>query len=280
MKTKKQAVLILGLWVWFQAVGWIAEIAVSQNSSSQQFENSVQNVSKNEFQPVRNSSPPVVEIVQEEYYESFLKPLSFPSRKILIFLSSEKRAEASRPLQVVSLPPDVLVRIGESSIEKPLRNRLSFPLKSYLLLLEKTQARLPNNEIGIGSRPIQVMPAGKKLKVTVILRSSENIQPNEDVESYAVVYLDKKKVGVTEQKLLSQQKILELETTYEKHLLELVIFIQDPNRKVWRRLRNIEQPDARYFRPDPSQNEIYLQITYFPERKVKKYEFEGSFYKK
>jgi hypothetical protein len=94
-----------------------------------------------------------------------------------------------------------------------------------------------------------------------------------------VVYLDKKKVGVTEQKLLSQSKSVQIITTYEKHLLGLEVYIQDPLRKAWRRLRNIEQPSPKYLIPDPDREEIFVQVTYYPERRMGKYEFEGSFYK-
>lgn len=186
----------------------------------------------------------------------------------------------------ISIPEKPLVlQINQSSLdgfslfssvpEEGLRTTLDFPWRAYMLLLEKRAAA--SDFIPISDSKIQFVSKDKKLKVVVVFKSGTDMDPQEDVESYAVVYLNKKKIGVTEQKLLSQPKTLEFETTFERHLLGLEIFVQDPYKKAWQRLRNIEQPPAKYFLPQVDKGVLYLVITYFPTKRMDKYQFEGGF---
>ena len=161
-----------------------------------------------------------------------------------------------------------------------MENNLSFPLASYLVLISKKKTASENSEfIPIHGNPVKIVSSGKKLKVVVVLKGSDSITPEQDVESYAIVYLDKNKIGITEQKLLSQPKTLEFEVSYEKHLLKLEIYIQNNYRKAWTRLKNIEQPPQKYFVPQEGVDVLYLLITYSPDDKLNRYTFEGSFNK-
>ncbi|PKL14884.1 MAG: hypothetical protein CVV50_02050, partial [Spirochaetae bacterium HGW-Spirochaetae-6] len=171
----------------------------------------------------------------------------------------------------ISIPEKPLVlQVTQSSLnglsfftpepQKGLSVSVDFPWRAYMLLLEKRAAA--SNFIPISDSKIQFVDKDKKLKVVVVFKSGGDMDPQADVESYAVVYLNKKKIGVTEQKLLSQPKTLEFETTFERHLLGLEIFVQDPYKKAWQRLRNIEQPPARYFVPQADKGVLYLVVTY------------------
>ncbi|HCL56880.1 MAG TPA: hypothetical protein DHW82_07710 [Spirochaetia bacterium] len=129
----------------------------------------------------------------------------------------------------------------------------------------------------INDTAIQPIDPDQKLKVTVIF-ISENMNPDEDLDSYAMIYTDKREVGPTEQKLLSQTKTLIFYTTYEKHLLNLEVFLQDPFKKAWQRLKNIDQPKPKYFAPKFPETEITLIVKYDPKEKgLKQYSFEGDF---
>jgi len=148
--------------------------------------------------------------------------------------------------------------------------------KYYFMLLEKREKE-DNTIINISKNPINAYPKNKKVKVRFIFDAEINNVQN-DVEAYAEVYLDKKNIGITEQKLLSQEKNFEFETTYEKHLLQIVVFLQDQAKKKWVRLKNIDQPRPIYFAPNISYENLYIKLTYYPDREDKKYRFSGSFF--
>ncbi|HOJ50166.1 MAG TPA: hypothetical protein PKW55_05080 [Spirochaetota bacterium] len=148
--------------------------------------------------------------------------------------------------------------------------------KYYLMLLEK---REKDNDLmlNISTKPITAYPKDKKIKIRFIFDAVVN-NYQEDVESYAEIYIDKKNVGITEQKLLSQEKNFEFETSYEKHLLQVNIFIQDPLKKKWVRLKNIDQPKPIYFIPNSAYDNLYIKMTYYPGKNGNsRYYFTGSF---
>lgn len=221
-------------------------------------------------------SLPVLKETQSEYFFSVIENIEMPSRNpdFLFNLTLERK---KLNLKTLASPAQFLNREEKSfPLSARIESRLSFPLRAYLILLEKTRAAVLSDVIAVSEKPIRVVDGKKKLRVVVVFKTSE-IDAQGDVESYAVVYLDKNRIGVTDQKLLSQPKIFEFDTTYEKHLLGLEIFVQDPFKKAWRRLKNIDQPAPKYFIPDPEKEVLYILITYSPGEKTEKYRFESGY---
>ncbi len=155
-------------------------------------------------------------------------------------------------------------------------------MKSFvpLKVLLEVMARIkPGDKISVDSTDCEV---GKKIKVKLIFKASDNITPDKDFASYVKVFVDKRYIATTQQKLLSQEKTINFETTCESHLLKMVVYIQDPYKKRWRRLRNIEQPPQKYFVSTlkyvhSDDKVVYLRVIYSPTEKMDKYNFEGSF---
>ncbi len=100
-------------------------------------------------------------------------------------------------------------------------------------------------------------------KVSLIFRTFEELNKNEDVESYAEVFMNGKKIGVTEQKLLSQPKTLDLGPSNEERRLKLKVFIQDYYQKKWRALKKKNQPNT-FIVPATSDDGNYILISYSP----------------
>lgn len=120
---------------------------------------------------------------------------------------------------------------------------------------------------------------GSKNKVFVSLsfEISNELDPSKNPQASIDVYLDKKKIGDFQTGKLSSGRKMEFSTSFEKHLLKLVIRVWDIEKNRWRRLRNIEQPPARYFHPSAGEKEIHLFVTLRLKGKRKLYYFSDNF---
>lgn len=234
------------------------------------------NESNNQEEQSQKVEPIVLKKTQPKYFVSILEDIKMPLRNsdLLLKLPLQRKNPS---LKALISPLQFFFKEEQTfSFSPKIKSFSPFPLKAYLTLLEKTKTTVLSDVIAVSDKPITVIDGKKRVRVVVVFKTSE-IDAQNDVESYAKVYLDKNQIGVTEQKLLSQPKVLEFDTTYEKHLLGLEIYIQDPYRKAWKRLKNIDQPAPKYFIPDPTKDTIYILVTYFPGVKAEKYKFESGY---
>lgn len=110
--------------------------------------------------------------------------------------------------------------------------------------------------------PDPALPTGLRT-ITLSLQSFTRLDTHENVECYAEVFLDKKKIGTTEQRLLSQAKTLSFATDFKKHTIRLRIFLQDPFRKHWKPLSARQQPPVYTLSPGDAPH-FFLEISHHP----------------
>lgn len=110
--------------------------------------------------------------------------------------------------------------------------------------------------------PDSILPAGLRT-ITFSLQSFTRLSSQDNVECYAEVFLGKKKIGITEQRLLSQAKTLSFTTDFKKHPLRLKIYLQDPFRKRWQPLPPREQPPL-YTLPQGDAPHFFLEVSHNP----------------
>jgi len=232
---------------------------------------------ENCFAAVENGSSLTIIENQREFY--LTNRLTLEKRNLLFLL--KKEVKKSPPLKIFSES-----EIFQKSIFQEENTKLEFsypfPFKAYAILMTMIKTDVSSADsrcFEITREEKKPLDPSKKIKLTVIFQSTETLSPEEDMESYGIVYLDKKKIGMTEQKLLSQPKIIETEVTFERHLLRLEVYVQDPYKKAWVRLKNIDQPQPKYFIPQEGKDGMVLTIIYFPKNEKNKYQYEGSFYK-
>lgn len=233
--------------------------------------------SKNNFTAAENGKD--LSIIRNWKIDPMIDRIAVEKKNLLYLLRKE-------PKKTLSLKVIAESELFEKKIFKNESRKIellkSFPFKSYSILMEKIKHSVPsvNSECFVINRENRKpLDPSKKITVTITFKSTETLSPEEDVESYAVVYLDKKKIGTTEQKLLSQPKIIEINTTFERHLLRLEVYVQDTYRKAWVRLKNLDQPQPKYFMPQEGKDGLALNIIYFPKNEKDKYQYDGNFYK-
>ncbi len=224
----------------------------------------------------KKNEPINVIIVSDELFKPFISKIKSPFVKDYSFT----KIKPHRKPQKVEISSYMLNLYFENSHlnEKSgkIYSNIDFPFKSYFLLYDKIST-------GGVIKSDPRCNSQNKIKVAVIFKTGSNLVPEKDVESYAKIYIDKKFKGTTDQKLLSQMKSFEFETSCDKHILKIVVYKQDLSRKRWRRLRNIDQPPSKYFVPDvesinrTDKKILYLIVTFYPEKRIEKYKFEGPF---
>lgn len=223
-----------------------------------------------------------LKIVSSSLNHPIISPLKVKPRARYLFIQKPLLKKQKLILKKVSMSFDAFKRFSGINRTAKIKHHSKFPFKAYFLLLSKKkkpqQKQLVYSDCFIPGNGVYKEAPSKDLKVKIIFKADlENAK--KDVSSYAIVYLDKKRIGVTRQNLLSQEKSYTFKTNYKKHILKLVIYIQDPLRRRWRRLRNIHQPAPKYFKADPKAGELVLVVSYFPDKRIGRYAYEG-FYKR
>lgn len=101
-------------------------------------------------------------------------------------------------------------------------------------------------------------------------------KPANDFQSYANVYINRKKVGTTEKGLITQRKVFKTNLSVNRHLLRIKIVIQDEINKQWKQLLNTQQPRDQYF-PVKEGHITLVKMTYNPDNEYNPYTFIGKF---
>lgn len=101
-------------------------------------------------------------------------------------------------------------------------------------------------------------------------------KPNEDFQSYAIIYVDGRRKGITSKGLITQRKVFRTNLPVNRHLLKVRIVIKDVYQRRWRSLINTRQPKPKYF-PIKRGYITLVKVTYRPTNRYKKYAFIGRF---
>ena len=121
----------------------------------------------------------------------------------------------------------------------------------------------------------QYLTLKKQNKLILFLEFiSPSIRPAKDFESYAILYLNRKQVGSTNRKLLSQKK--HFQTFLKKgkrYQLKMKVYHQNPYRKKWEVLKENNQPSLYDIKTTQKSGIVHLKIQYYPENRNKKYSF-------
>lgn len=103
-------------------------------------------------------------------------------------------------------------------------------------------------------------------------------RPQDDFNSYGVIFINRKKIGMTTKGLITQRKVFRTNLDLNRHLLKIKIVVQDEYRRSWTTLMNTQQPREKYF-PVKKGYITVVKMTYRPDDRNEKYSFIGKFVK-
>jgi len=200
---------------------------------------------------------------------TIIKPISKPkqnkkNRGVLLYLYDEKLLE--------DLQKEGLL---EGNIKRDAGN--TYWKKKYLAFISQ-KAKQTQEEVDESQ-----FKKPDKFNLVIIVR--DIIQTENDHLSYCNVYINKRRMGRTNQGLLSQQKIVKLKVrTGVRHMLYVEKMFLNTRKKKWERVRGLIQPKKKYFKI-PKDRIRVIEILYDPSKESPelahmKYQYLTHFMKK
>ncbi|MDH4127752.1 MAG: hypothetical protein OEV44_03290 [Spirochaetota bacterium] len=180
----------------------------------------------------------------------------------------------------------LLIHLYEQEILKNVNNKiptLTYPInsveenykKKYFDLLAKLSSHKSEEII---PKPIYKVPTDYNLIIIVY----DIVPAKLNYNSFCKVFVNKQNVGLTNQALLSQKKILKLKVIPNvQHMLQVEKHFLNEKQNKWERMRNLLQPKTKFFKI-PKDRIRVIEIIYdssfeTPDKAHLKYKFKTHF---